>query len=223
MRRLAGILHDAGVPLSTKNGRATKRVTDILEFAPKYMHQALSSGASTAKPFDQLYRDANGLITMCMYCRRTRRCLPSPDRWDYVEAYATLAPARTSHGICKACLESVETRGVETLTTLAGGARKNLFVNRIKDKVLQLPVYPIAKTHSRRDVPSIKSTIQSLANQFWFEKRKWRSDVDWLIDGRLMDQLDALSRDQLLRVKDLLTWRAAGDPFDGRQLTKSPV
>ncbi len=171
------------------------------------MRHALSSKASAGDDsFDRLYRDANGLITMCMYCRRTRRNLPSPDKWDFVELYAASAPARTSHGICKTCLKRVEQGSAARSTTLIDGSKSNLFVKKLKDKVLRLSVYPMAKSRGC-DLPFIKATIQTLAYQFWLEKRKWRSDVDWLIDGRLTDQLNALSRDQLLRVKDLLTWR----------------
>ena len=186
--------------------------------------QALSGSVSPVEPFDRLYRDANGLITMCMYCRRTRRNLPSPDQWDFVEAFAVSAPSRTTHGICKACLNRVEAGSVEALTTLVDSARSSLFVKRLKDKVFRLSGYPSAKNRSsRRDLPPIKAMIQSLAYQFWLEKRKWCSNVDWLIDGRLMDQLDGLSGDQLLRVKDLLTWRAVGGRLGPRDLTKSPV
>lgn len=52
------------------------------------------------------YRDANGLIVMCMYCHRTRRVTPESDQWDLVEAYAITPPVRVSHGICKACLNA---------------------------------------------------------------------------------------------------------------------
>jgi hypothetical protein len=188
------------------------------------MEQTSSRRASVAKPFDEMYRDANGLVTMCMYCRRTRRSLPSHDHWDFVEAYAIAAPARTSHGICRACLESVEQGLVETSTALAHGSKGNLFLEKVKNKVFQLPVYRSAtKRASGRDLSSIKATIQSLAYQFWLEKCNWRSDVDWLIDGRLTDQLDALSKDQLLRVKDLLAWRTEHVPFGVRELTKNPV
>lgn len=106
----------------------------------------------------------------------------------------------------------------------ANGSKSNLFVKRLKDKVRQLSAFrACTKRGSSRDSSFIKATIQSLAYQFWLEKRRLRSDVDWLIDGRLTDQLDALSRDQLLRVKDLLTWRKASVEFGGRQLTNSPV
>lgn len=64
-----------------------------------------SSKSSTAQPLERTYRDASGLILMCMYCRRTRRAGTS-DQWDWVEAYAVQAPARVTHGICKQCLRS---------------------------------------------------------------------------------------------------------------------
>lgn len=57
---------------------------------------------------DQLYRDANGLITICMWCHRTRRNPEETNQWDWVEAYATTAPVRASHGICERCLEAME-------------------------------------------------------------------------------------------------------------------
>jgi hypothetical protein len=57
---------------------------------------------------DQPYRDANGLIVMCMYCHCTRRVLPDLDQWDWVEEYAVTTPASTSHGICAACLPFVQ-------------------------------------------------------------------------------------------------------------------
>jgi len=63
-------------------------------------------GLSSVQMSDQAYRDANGLILMCMYCHRARRNLPDSDQWEWVEAYATATPTRTSHGICKNCLNA---------------------------------------------------------------------------------------------------------------------
>lgn len=56
-------------------------------------------------PSEQTYRDAHGLILMCMYCRRTQRPDRESDRWDWVRAFAEGKPARVTHGICKTCLE----------------------------------------------------------------------------------------------------------------------
>jgi len=60
-----------------------------------------------AQPSEETYRDADGLILMCMYCRRTRRSGDPTDRWDWVEAYAVQMPPRTTHGLCRSCLEAV--------------------------------------------------------------------------------------------------------------------
>jgi hypothetical protein len=60
-------------------------------------------------PVERTYRDASGLILMCMYCRRTRR-VGASDQWDWVEAYALQMPARVTHGICKKCLKAALTR-----------------------------------------------------------------------------------------------------------------
>lgn len=59
---------------------------------------------STARSLERLYRDANGLILMCMYCQWTRRAGSVPEQWDWVETYAVQMPVRVTHGICKRCL-----------------------------------------------------------------------------------------------------------------------
>jgi hypothetical protein len=49
-------------------------------------------------------RDANGLITMCCHCRRTR--LPkTDDRWVWVPSLVRQMPSRVSHGICEVCYQ----------------------------------------------------------------------------------------------------------------------
>ncbi len=51
-----------------------------------------------------------------------------------------------------------------------------------------------------------KTVIQSLAHELWLEKRAilGEAEVAWLVDGRLRDQLDRLTNEQLLRVKRVL-------------------
>ena len=50
------------------------------------------------------YVDANGLITMCAHCRRTRRAdAQRAERWDWVPAWVARLPDRTSHGLCPGC------------------------------------------------------------------------------------------------------------------------
>lgn len=58
-----------------------------------------------AQAIERTYRDASGLILMCMYCNRTRRSGTS-DRWDWVEPYTVQMPAGVTHGICQQCLRT---------------------------------------------------------------------------------------------------------------------
>lgn len=60
------------------------------------------------------------------------------------------------------------------------------------------------KRPARGDIQSIKEKIQWLAYQLWFDKRDTTEGSGWLVDGRLMAQLDELSESQLLRVERLL-------------------
>lgn len=61
-------------------------------------------------------------------------------------------------------------------------------------------------------VASMKAEIQSLAHQLWIRKRDSirREELDWLVDGRLMEELNDLSNDQLWRVDRLLAQSLAG-------------
>jgi hypothetical protein len=78
-----------------------------------------------------------------------------------------------------------------------------MFLKRVESKMFQFS----AGFPATNDVASIKACIQARAYQLWFEKRGSMpaEDVDWLVDGRLMDQLKGLSRERLLRVNHLLT------------------
>lgn len=80
-----------------------------------------------------------------------------------------------------------------------------------------------AKKKPDRALRSTKAAIQSLAHQLWIEKRRIipSEQLDWLVDRRLMDQLDGLSKSQLLRVKRLLA-RTVVAP-DTRHMTASAV
>lgn len=55
-----------------------------------------------APAIDPVYRSANGTITQCAHCRRTRRA--SEATWDVVPGYIAQPPPRTSHGICPTCV-----------------------------------------------------------------------------------------------------------------------
>jgi len=73
-----------------------------------------------------------------------------------------------------------------------------MFIKTFSGKAFQV------SNEGQNDVRSIKAVIQALSYQLWFEKRATYADVDWLVDGRLMDQLNGLSKDNLMRVKYLL-------------------
>ena len=73
------------------------------------------------------------------------------------------------------------------------------------------------------DVEPIKEAIQSLAHQLWLGKRHTTGGVDWLVDGRLSDQLNELSRSELVRIKRLLLRKAVQIPSDTRYMTARPA
>lgn len=85
------------------------------------------------------------------------------------------------------------------------------------------------KTHSTknprggRDLDSVKTAIGSLARELWREKRNTvnPAEVKWLVDGRLMEQLDELSKRELLRVQRLL--ERSMTRSGKRYMTGSPV
>lgn len=72
-------------------------------------------------------------------------------------------------------------------------------------------------------VDPIKADIQSLARQLWIAKRNTTAGVDWLVDWRLMSQLNELSKGQLLRVKRLLARSVGKARPDRKYRTGSPV
>lgn len=53
---------------------------------------------------DYPYRDAFGLVVMCMHYHRTRRPAPE-ERWEIVPAFTKKRPSKVSDGICPECLE----------------------------------------------------------------------------------------------------------------------
>ncbi len=50
------------------------------------------------------YADRHGIVHQCCHCRRIR-AHDDPDRWDWVPRWVAAPPARTSHGLCKVCLD----------------------------------------------------------------------------------------------------------------------
>lgn len=53
-------------------------------------------------PFETNYREVNGLIRQCAYCRRTCRA-GNHNAWDWVPEYVRHPPERLTHGICPPC------------------------------------------------------------------------------------------------------------------------
>lgn len=83
--------------------------------------------------------------------------------------------------------------------------------------------YSTRKQPARRDPESLKTAIGSLARELWREKRNTLdpAEVEWLVDGRLMAQLDELSKNELSRVEKLLERSVTRN--GKRYMTGSPV
>ena len=79
------------------------------------------------------------------------------------------------------------------------------------------------KKRSDRNLQSLKTAVASLAYELWLEKRNTfnPTEVEWLVDGRLMGQLDELSTGQLLRVQKLLQRTVTHS--ERRYMTGSPI
>lgn len=158
--------------------------------------------SSTAQPVERTYRDARGLILMCMYCQRTRR-IGTSDQWDWVETYAVQMPARVTHGICKQCL-----RAALSAASPSGNGTA---------KLVATPPCSRGEKLRPRELREIKGQSRILALRLW---RKWRIPlgapaVAWLVDGRLADELDSLSYEQILRLNQRLSEHLAADMESG--------
>ena len=64
-----------------------------------------------ASPWEHIYVTQDGMVTMCVHCRRTKRSVEFPETlpelaeavWDWVPAYVQHPPQHVSHGICRMC------------------------------------------------------------------------------------------------------------------------
>ena len=63
----------------------------------------LRGSAAQAPPDEHSYRDADGLITMCVSCHRMQR--PGTDAWDSVPQWEASLPAEVTGGLCVACFQ----------------------------------------------------------------------------------------------------------------------
>lgn len=62
------------------------------------------------RPHDRLHCAADderylqdGILRMCVYCRRVEAAGAKASRWDWVPDYVTAMPINVSHGICPIC------------------------------------------------------------------------------------------------------------------------
>lgn len=63
------------------------------------------SHPNLAEPDPNTYVDSDGLITICVHCRCSRR-VDSPDQWDFVPKHLQLrgeSAMKVSHGLCPIC------------------------------------------------------------------------------------------------------------------------
>ncbi len=66
---------------------------------------------SVAFPWSHNYLNADGIVTMCMHCRRTKRVAELPETlaglaetvWDWVPSFVHKPPKWVSAGICRMC------------------------------------------------------------------------------------------------------------------------
>lgn len=56
-----------------------------------------------AAAVESMYRDKDGIITMCAHCRRTLRNDASKSHWDWVSSWVAELPSNVSHGLCQSC------------------------------------------------------------------------------------------------------------------------
>lgn len=57
---------------------------------------------TTREAVEAEYRDADGFITQCAHCRRSRRV--TVEEWVWIPAWVERMPDRTSHSLCPPCL-----------------------------------------------------------------------------------------------------------------------
>lgn len=69
------------------------------------VHDPLRSVPHPGPSFDPVEGryERDGVIVMCMHCRRTRRA--DSDAWDWVPAYLAHMPPNVSHGLCPPCTD----------------------------------------------------------------------------------------------------------------------
>ena len=77
--------------------QAPPRLIVVNSLVVEKAHQRIGRAPLTA-----VYRSTEGLIGMCMHCRRTRRT-EEGDIWDWVPEFLAKPPDNVSHGLCPSC------------------------------------------------------------------------------------------------------------------------
>lgn len=107
----APVDHDYECSSPTQRRTFRMRVHPTVSGAVVVVHSLLreeAHGEEAHAALESEYRSESGIIEQCSHCRRIRRTA-TPDsaaaEWDWVPAYVARMPARTSHGVCAACLD----------------------------------------------------------------------------------------------------------------------
>lgn len=66
-------------------------------------HSLVAAPADLAPPDERRYRDADGLITMCVACHRMQR--PGTEEWDRIPQWESSPPSEVTGGLCVSCFQ----------------------------------------------------------------------------------------------------------------------
>ena len=91
------VFHETAYPLHDREGI---RVVSSLLLEKEHADTERAS----MPPVEQNYRQPNGLITQCSYCRRFQRSV-APVIWDWVPDWIRLPPHKISHSLCRICFD----------------------------------------------------------------------------------------------------------------------
>ena len=64
-------------------------------------HASIEAPPTSAPPDERGYRDADGLITMCIGCHRMQQ--PDTDNWDVIPQWEASPPDQVTGGLCVPC------------------------------------------------------------------------------------------------------------------------
>ena len=90
------IYHETAYPMHNKRGVLVMNSL-LIETAHEPSDESVSSD-------ELVYRNDNGLIMQCGYCRRFQRN-QTPDIWDWNPTWLRHPPGQVSHSLCKICYD----------------------------------------------------------------------------------------------------------------------